>query len=196
MQADMVLEEPRVLHLHPEPTRRRLASEGARKRVFSSLGRAWTLDLKAMTPTAELPSIRPHLPQKATPPSIATSHEPILFKPPHWFASFWMFLLKDTLFNIDSPLSAIECLTDWLHILSLRELSLTCHAFLRLGELCLGTTWYRDINWPFDIEFRRVFSAMFGDHLILRTHQQGVEKCERWCMFKWVLREKGCQLLC
>ena len=53
MQADLVLEEPKVLHLDPNAARRRLSS---------TLGGAWALgDLIAYLHIDTPPPIRPHL---------------------------------------------------------------------------------------------------------------------------------------
>ena len=74
VQADSVLEEPRVLHLDVKAARIGPSSAGSQEENLSfTLGGAWVRSLQQGHTHSN----------KATPPNSATSHGPSIFKPSH-----------------------------------------------------------------------------------------------------------------
>jgi hypothetical protein len=86
IQAEVVLEGPRVLHLDPKIIRKRLPLCRNQQECLFCPG--WSF--KAHPHRDVLPPTRPHLLQqgynhsKAISPNSATSHRPSIFKPPHY----------------------------------------------------------------------------------------------------------------
>ena len=73
IQADMVLEEPRILHLDPKAPRRRLSFHTGQSLNIESL--------KAHSHSDTLPPTRPHLPVVPLPVGQALKHESMGLKP-------------------------------------------------------------------------------------------------------------------
>jgi hypothetical protein len=76
MQADSVLEEPRVLHLDPKAARRSLSPAGSQREALFHTGRSLSIggDLKTHLHSDELPSTRPRLLMIRLPMSHAFKH--------------------------------------------------------------------------------------------------------------------------
>jgi hypothetical protein len=78
--ADMVLEEPRVLHLDPKASRRRLSSTDSQDEgLFCTGGSLITRNLKAYTVTHFLRQGHTYF-NRATSPNSAISYVPSIFK--------------------------------------------------------------------------------------------------------------------
>jgi hypothetical protein len=82
MQADTVLEEPRVLHLDLKATGRLCLPQRTLRRLFC-IGQTF----KAHPHSDVLPSTRAHLSNKAIPSNSASSHRPSIFKP-SWLKTY------------------------------------------------------------------------------------------------------------